>query len=165
FVVVAGYALAAAEQVEVQYRGVEVVGGTLDDFDDIETLVPRKGVRALTKIYFDERLVLWRRETSTFDCENGDYLRLPFSIALPRANYPAEIKSACKPAPSQSFEIAYHVVGWVHPPADAEPLRCVCPVAYVPLLSRPPGVVPQAPVSRTAYDDRGKECLVTRVTL
>ncbi|KAJ2467290.1 hypothetical protein GGI03_001646 [Coemansia sp. RSA 2337] len=165
FVVVAGYTLAAAEQVEVQYRGVEVVGGTLDDFDDIETLVPRKGVRALTKIYFDERLVLWRRETSTFDSENGDYLRLPFSIALPRANYPAEIKSACKPAPSQSFEIAYHVVGWVHPPADAEPLRCVCPVAYAPLLSRPPGVVPQAPVSRTAYDDRGKECLVTRVTL
>ncbi|KAJ2415021.1 hypothetical protein H4218_005497 [Coemansia sp. IMI 209128] len=165
FVVVAGSALAGAEQVEVQYRGVEVVGGTLDDFDDIETLVPRKGMRALTKVYFDERLVLWRRETSSFDGESGEYLRLPFSIALPRANYPAEIKSVCKPAPSQSFEIAYHVVGWVHPPAEGEPLRYVCPVSYVPLLARPPGIVPQAPVIRTAYDDRGKECLVTRVTL
>ncbi|KAJ2798380.1 hypothetical protein H4S07_005705, partial [Coemansia furcata] len=165
FVVVAGSALADAEQVEVQYRGVEVVGGTLDDFDDIETLVPRKGVRALTKIYFDERLVLWRREMSAFDDENEEYVRLPFAIALPRANYPAEIKSVCKAAPSQSFEIAYHVVGWIHPPAEAEPLRYVCPVPYAPLLARPPGIVPQAPVIRTAYDDRGKECLVTRVTL
>ncbi|KAJ2487331.1 hypothetical protein IWW37_005282 [Coemansia sp. RSA 2050] len=163
--VLTGSALAGAEQVEVQYRGVEVVGGTLDDFDDIETLVPRKGMRALTKVYFDERLVLWRREASSFDGESGESLRLPFSIALPRANYPAEIKSVCKPAPSQSFEIAYHLVGWIHPPAEGEPLRYVCPVPYVPLLARPPGIVPQAPVIRTAYDDRGKECLVTRVTL
>ncbi|KAJ2445934.1 hypothetical protein GGF42_005837, partial [Coemansia sp. RSA 2424] len=150
----------------VQYRGVEVVGGALDDFDDIGALVPRKGVRALTKIYFDERLVLWRRETPAEAFETGDFLRLPFAIALPRANYPAEIKNACKSAPSQSFEIAYHVIGWVHPSTEElEPLRCICSVPFAPEIARLPSIVPQAPVTRTAYDDRGKECLITRVTL
>ncbi|KAJ2336312.1 hypothetical protein GGI00_000906, partial [Coemansia sp. RSA 2681] len=159
-------ALAAAELIEVQYRGVEVVGGALDDFDDIGALVPRKGVRALTKIYFDERLVLWRRETPSEALETGDFLRLPFAIALPRANYPAEIKNACKSAPSQSFEIAYHVIGWVHPSTEElEPLRCICSVPFAPEIARLPSIVPQAPVTRTAYDDRGKECLITRVTL
>ncbi|KAJ2742466.1 hypothetical protein GGI20_004457 [Coemansia sp. BCRC 34301] len=166
FVVAASSALAAAEQIEVQYRGVEVVGGTLDDFDDIGALVPRKGVRALTKIYFDERLVLWRRELPSEDFGAGDFMRLPFAIALPRANYPAEIKTVCKPAPSQSFEIAYHVIGWIHPlTEELEPLRYICRVPFVPVIARQPSIVAQAPVTRTAYDDRGKECLITRVTL
>ncbi|KAJ2222065.1 hypothetical protein IW143_001567, partial [Coemansia sp. RSA 520] len=92
-------ALEGAECVEIQYRGVEVVGGTLDDFEDhsFGGLVLKQGARAFNRLYFDERLVLWQRN----DAESSDEaLQLPFSIAYPNANYPSECRSECKQAPS-----------------------------------------------------------------
>ncbi|KAJ2157372.1 hypothetical protein GGF46_004548 [Coemansia sp. RSA 552] len=158
-------ALDSVQRVEVQYRGVEVVGGTLDDYEDgsFDGLALRKGARALNRLYFDERLVLWRR-----DAEAGPPPGpLPFSIAYPNANYPSEVRSASASAPSQSFEIAYHIIVWLVGANNAPVARLVQSMPFVPAYSRKPGPVvpPQAPASQTGYDDRGKECLVTRVTL
>ncbi|KAJ2498719.1 hypothetical protein GGH96_004077 [Coemansia sp. RSA 1972] len=155
-------ALEGAECVEVQYRGVEVVGGTLDDFEDhsFGGLVLKQGARALNRLYFDERLVLWQRST-----EADEALQLPFSIAYPNANYPSECRSECKQAPSQSFEIAYHIIVWLLG-ADNEPVaRVVQSMPFVPMFSRKPSALRQAPVTQTGRDDRGRECLFTRVTL
>ncbi|KAJ2470214.1 hypothetical protein GGI02_003079, partial [Coemansia sp. RSA 2322] len=173
FVLVSAAALGTAERIDVQYRGVEVVGGTLDDFDDTDSvLIPRSGVRALSKVYFDERLELWRRGNalathSAEACGSEEFRRLEFAIAVPRANYPAEIRSVCVAAPSQSFEIAYHVTALLYAPSSqrAPMVRSVRRVGFAPQLTQAASVGPQAPVTRTAYDDRGKECLVTRVTL
>ncbi|KAJ1986889.1 hypothetical protein GGI25_006138 [Coemansia spiralis] len=160
-----------AERIEIQYRGVEVVGGTLDDFEDdtLDGLHPRKGVRAFNKVYFDERLVVWQRDDTdpagAARSPDGTSTKFEFSIAFPHANYPAEIKSICKAAPSQSFEIAYHAVGWVFGADDTLVARSVTNVPFIPLLTRRPSIAPQVPVTQTAYDDRGRECLFTRVTL
>ncbi|KAJ1935739.1 hypothetical protein GGF37_005878, partial [Kickxella alabastrina] len=92
-------------------------------------------------------------------------MNLPFSIAFPCANYPTAVKSVCVSAPSQSFEIAYHIVGWLVGPNETVVGRVSEPVSFVPLLNCQPSPILLAPVTRTGYDDRGKECLVTRVTL
>ncbi|KAI8321945.1 hypothetical protein GQ54DRAFT_311381 [Martensiomyces pterosporus] len=168
----------AIGRVEVQFRGVEVVGGTMDDFDDeLEELQPRKGARALNKVYFDERLVVWDRQEDSsppppstsngWDDDEGWEKKLTFAIALPRANYPAEIKSVCSAAPTQSFEISYQVIGWaVGLDGTSVVARFALDVPFVPLLTKSPASATAQPaVSRVAYDDRGKECLVTRVTL
>ncbi|KAJ2648817.1 hypothetical protein IWW40_003617 [Coemansia sp. RSA 1250] len=156
-------ALEKAERVEVQYRGVEVVGGTLADYeeDSFGGLVAKKGAPVLNKLYFDERLVLWQRSSDM----SAEALSLPFSIAYPNANYPSECKSECKQAPSQSFEIAYHVIVWLVD-ADNEPVaRVVQNMPFVPTFSRKPSPVRQAPLTQMGFDERGRECLFTRVTL
>ncbi|KAJ2844651.1 hypothetical protein IWW36_005099, partial [Coemansia brasiliensis] len=58
-------ALEKADRIEVQYRGVEVVGGTLADYEEnsFGGLVAKKGAPVLNKLYFDERLVLWQRNS------------------------------------------------------------------------------------------------------
>ncbi|KAJ2610250.1 hypothetical protein H4S08_003692 [Coemansia sp. RSA 1365] len=155
--------LSGVDRVEIQYRGVEVVGGTLDDYEDysLDGMVPKEGARALNKLYFDERLVLWVRDKEA----PANAQQLMFSIAYPNANYPGEIKSVCRSAPSQSFEIAYHVVVWLVG-ADNKPVaRSAQSVPFVPVFNRKSSAVPPAPVSQTGYDDRGKESLLTRVTL
>ncbi|KAJ2207237.1 hypothetical protein IW145_001600 [Coemansia sp. RSA 521] len=157
-------ALEGAECVEIQYRGVEVVGGTLDDFEDhsFGGLVLKQGARAFNRLYFDERLVLWQRN----DAESSDKaLQLPFSIAYPNANYPSECRSECKQAPSQSFEIAYHIVVWLLGADNVPVARVVQSMPFVPTFSRKPSALRQAPVTQTGRDDRGRECLFTRVTL
>ncbi|KAJ1813214.1 hypothetical protein LPJ75_003284, partial [Coemansia sp. RSA 2598] len=168
-VLVAQQTLHVVERIEVHYRGVEVIGGTLEDFDDasLDGLQPRKGVRALSRLYFDERLVLWQKHQQPQPTEEPtcSETKLPFSIAFPSANYPTAVKSICRSAPSQSFEIAYHISGWLIGANDVVAGRVSQSLPFVPLLVRPPTVTPQTPVTRTAYDDRGKEVLVTRVTL
>ncbi|KAI7825467.1 hypothetical protein BX661DRAFT_171969 [Kickxella alabastrina] len=169
-VLVSEGAFEGVERVEVQYRGVEVVGGTLEDYDDdsLDGLQPRKGVRALNKVYFDERLVVWQQSKEVKSDDNAkdtSDMNLPFSIAFPCANYPTAVKSVCVSAPSQSFEIAYHIVGWLVGPNETVVGRVSEPVSFVPLLNCQPSPILLAPVTRTGYDDRGKECLVTRVTL
>ncbi|KAJ1725760.1 hypothetical protein LPJ53_000021 [Coemansia erecta] len=170
-VVVPENRLGGVHSVEIHYRGVEVVGGTLDDFEDDSPLglQPRKGVRALSKQYFDERLVLWQRPAdSADDSATTEEQRLAFSIAFPSANYPTAVKSVCASAPSQSFEIAYHLTAWLLGDDGATALaKSTQPLGFVPQLERPPlsHHTPQAPVARTAFDERGRECLVTRVTL
>ncbi|KAJ2596449.1 hypothetical protein H4R99_004914 [Coemansia sp. RSA 1722] len=169
-VVVSQEVLESVERIEVHYRGVEVVGGTLEDFEDetLDGLQPRKGVRALSKLYFDERLVVWQKNQEQQQQQTDEKVNeteLPFSIAFPCANYPTAVKSVCRSAPSQSFEIAYHITGWLVGVNDVIISRASQCLPFVPVLVRPPIVTPQTPVTRTAYDDRGKECLVTRVTL
>ncbi|KAJ1662988.1 hypothetical protein IW140_004715 [Coemansia sp. RSA 1813] len=165
--------LKQADKIEIQYRGVEVVGGTVADFDDdyVEGLQPRTGMRAISKVYFDERLTVWQRSSEPAqpdDLQEGLlHRRFDFCIAFPHANYPAQVRSTCDAAPSQSFEIAYHVVGWaIGGPNGAS--KSVQNIGFAPhFMARtlPPAMVPQAPVTQTAYDDRGRECLFTRVTL
>ncbi|KAJ1892365.1 hypothetical protein LPJ66_006385, partial [Kickxella alabastrina] len=172
-VLVSEGAFEGVERVEIQYRGVEVVGGTLEDYEDdsLDGLQPHKGVRALNKVYFDERLVVWQQEQQNKKLKNDDDvkdtsdMKLPFSIAFPCANYPTAAKSVCVSAPSQSFEIAYHIVGWLVGPNGTVVGRVSEPVSFVPLLNCQPSTILLAPATRTGYDDRGKECLVTRVTL
>ncbi|KAJ2396526.1 hypothetical protein GGI23_003882, partial [Coemansia sp. RSA 2559] len=170
--------LRQTEKIEIQYRGVEVAGGTLSDFDDnyVEGLQPQAGIRAFSKVYFDERLTVWKRsEEQQHEKEGeatGDNSALPrrfdFSIAFPHANYPAQVHSKCEAVPLQSFEIAYHVVGWAVDADGGVLERAQAPIGFVPRLARtlPQGaMVPQAPLTQTAYDERGRECLFTRVTL
>ncbi|KAJ2309211.1 hypothetical protein IWW52_005755, partial [Coemansia sp. RSA 2704] len=156
-------ALATAARVEVQYRGVEVVGGTLADYEDysFDGLVLKKGARALTKLYFDERLVVWQRGGDAA----GAALALPFAIAYPNANYPSECRSECAQAPSQSFEIAYHIIAWLVGADNVPVARVVQSMPFVPAFSRKPGALRAAPVSQAGHDERGRECLLTRVTL
>ncbi|KAJ2808732.1 hypothetical protein H4R20_000677 [Coemansia guatemalensis] len=155
--------LSGVDRIEIQYRGVEVVGGTLDDYEDhsLDGLILKEGARALNKLYFDERLVLWERDRDA----PASAQQLLFSIAYPNANYPGEVKSVCRSAPSQSFEIAYHVAVWLVGPDNKPVAREVQCVPFVPVFSRKASAIPPAPVSQTGYDDRGKECLLTRVTL
>ncbi|KAJ1858281.1 hypothetical protein GGH12_001216 [Coemansia sp. RSA 1822] len=161
-------ALESAECVEIQYRGVEVVGGTLDDFEDhsFGGLVLKQGARALNRLYFDERLVLWQRNDTTVSNDSDtEALQLPFSIAYPNANYPSESRSECKQAPSQSFEIAYHIIVWLLGADNVPVARVVQSMPFVPTFSRKPSALRQAPVTQTGRDERGRECLFTRVTL
>ncbi|KAJ1791140.1 hypothetical protein LPJ59_005040, partial [Coemansia sp. RSA 2399] len=169
--------LRQTEKIEIQYRGVEVAGGTLSDFDDnyVEGLQPRAGMRAFSKVYFDERLTVWQRseekqqqEEASGNTTTALPRRFDFSIAFPHANYPAQVHSTCEAAPLQSFEIAYHVVGWTVGADGGVLERAQAPIGFVPRLTRtlPQGaMVPQAPLTQTAYDERGRECLFTRVTL
>ncbi|KAJ2827745.1 hypothetical protein IWW50_001734 [Coemansia erecta] len=161
-------ALEDAERIEIQYRGVEVVGGTLDDYEDrsFHGLTLKKGARALNRLYFDERLVLWQRSSDAAAQPAAELsLSLPFSIAYPNANYPSERRSECTKAPSQSFEIAYHIIVWLVA-ANNEPVaRVVQGLPFVPLFIRKPSALRQAPVTQVGHDERGRECLFTRVTL
>ncbi|KAJ2079499.1 hypothetical protein H4R24_003732 [Coemansia sp. RSA 988] len=155
--------LIGVNRIEIQYRGIEIVGGTLDDYEDhsLDALILKEGARALNKQYFDERLILWEREKDTVTKAH----QLQFSIAYPNANYPGEVKSLCRSAPSQSFEIAYHVVVWLVGGDNRPVARVVQSVPFVPVFNHKTSVVPPAPVSQIGYDDRGKESLLTRVTL
>ncbi|KAJ1940185.1 hypothetical protein EC988_007107, partial [Linderina pennispora] len=156
-------AAGAVDRIEVRYRGIEVVGGTVDDdVDDFDGQPARKGVRVLTKAYFDERLVVWDQATGA-GLEWGAEQTLGFSIGMPRANYPAEIRSTQGPE-SQHFEICYQLVALAFK-GEQVVARHVHRVRFTPSLSKTIVDVPQPAVSRTAYDDRGNECLVTRVTL
>ncbi|ORX67241.1 hypothetical protein DL89DRAFT_55187 [Linderina pennispora] len=156
-------AAGAVDKIEVRYRGIEVVGGTVDDdVDDFDGQPARKGVRVLTRAYFDERLVVWDQATGA-GLEWGAEQTLGFSIGMPRANYPAEIRSTQGPE-SQHFEICYQLVALVFKGEEVV-ARHVHRVPFTPSLSKTIVDVPQPAVSRTAYDDRGNECLVTRVTL
>ncbi|KAJ2759968.1 hypothetical protein IWQ56_005601, partial [Coemansia nantahalensis] len=136
-------ALRGADRLVLQHRGVEVVGGTLDDYDDVNpnTLAPKKGARALSRTYFDERLVLWQRgedasAAATAAAGDNGVALLPFSIAYPNANYPCQVRSVSAAAPSQSFEIAYHIVAWLAA-ADNEPVaRAALSVPFVPVYNR-----------------------------
>ncbi|KAJ1966219.1 hypothetical protein GGI12_000241 [Dipsacomyces acuminosporus] len=154
--------------VEIQFRGVEVVGGTMADLDnDLEELHPRKGARSLNRVYFDEQLVLWDHANTAL--EHGGQMMLPFAIVMPKANYPAEIKSLCDAAPSQSFEICYQVIARALA-KDGESVlgRFVQEIPFVPLLTKPLSAASndgQHSMSRIAYDDRGNECAVTCLTL
>ncbi|KAJ1731212.1 hypothetical protein LPJ72_004064 [Coemansia sp. Benny D160-2] len=169
------------ERIEIQYRGVEIVGGTVDDFDDDyeEGLQAYTGIRAFNKVYFDERLVVWQRGTEAAEAPSSDappppaHLRkFDFQIAFPYANYPAQVCSKCSTASSQSFEIAYHVVGWAVGASNAVVGRDARAVGFAPLVTRlaPSAAsaagVPQvtAATAQTAFDERGRECVYTRVT-
>ncbi|KAJ1951451.1 hypothetical protein FBU59_000141 [Linderina macrospora] len=156
-------ASSAVDKIEVRYRGIEVVGGTVDDsVDEFDGQPARKGVRVLTKAYFDERVVVWDGAQGA-TMEWGTEQTIGFSIGMPRANYPAEIRSTLGPE-SQHFEICYQLVALAFN-GDSVVARHVHRVPFTPSLSKTIVDVPQPAVSRTAYDDRGNECLVTRVTL
>ncbi|KAJ2534656.1 hypothetical protein EV175_007000, partial [Coemansia sp. RSA 1933] len=174
YVVVDEALLRQCSKIEIQYRGVEVAGGTLSDFEDdyVEGLQARAGIRAFSKVYFDERLTVWQGDSTSSteaaaEASGGTQSRrFDFGIAFPHANYPAQVRSMCEAAPSQSFEIAYHVVGWAVGAQGA--VQTVQAVGFAPHVTRrvPQGaMVPQAAVTQTAYDERGRESLFTRVTL